>query len=81
MLPLSRTNYASHLSSLVELEADHQERELHRQNMASAWVNLQVDDGEYFNTLPENSIFLFLRSGEVWHPAGTDAVRAGSGIL
>ena len=38
---------------------------------------LQVDDGEYFNTLPENSVFLFLRSGEVWHPAGTDAVRAG----
>lgn len=36
----------------------------------------QVDDGEYFQTLPENSIFLFLRSGEVWHPAGTDAVRA-----
>ncbi len=37
----------------------------------------QVDDGEYFQTLPENSVFLFLRSGEVWHPAGTDAVRAG----
>ena len=37
----------------------------------------QVDDGEYFQTLPENSIFLFLRSGEIWRPQGTDAVRAG----
>ena len=37
----------------------------------------QVDDGEYFQTLPENSIFQFLRSGEIWHPAGTDAVRSG----
>lgn len=34
-----------------------------------------VDDGEYFQTLPENSIFLFLRSGETWHPAGSDSVR------
>ena len=38
---------------------------------------LQVDDGEYFQTLPENSVFIFLRSGEIWRPEGTDAVRAG----
>jgi hypothetical protein len=37
----------------------------------------QVDDGEYFQTLPGNSVFLFLRSGESWHPAGTDSVRSG----
>ena len=37
----------------------------------------QVDDGEYFQTLPENSVFIFLRSGEIWRPEGTDAVRAG----
>ena len=38
---------------------------------------MQVDDGEYFQTLPENSVFIFLRSGEIWRPEGTDAVRAG----
>ena len=37
----------------------------------------QVDDGEYFQTLPENTIFLFLRPGEIWRPAGTDAIRSG----
>jgi hypothetical protein len=37
----------------------------------------EVDDREYFQTLPENSIFLFLRSGEIWRPEGTDAVRSG----
>ena len=36
-----------------------------------------MDDGEYFQTLPENSVFIFLRSGEIWRPEGTDAVRAG----
>ena len=38
---------------------------------------LQVDDGEYFQTLPENSIFMFLRSGESWHPTGSDSIKAG----
>ena len=41
------------------------------------FATLQVDDGEYFQTLPENSVFIFLRSGEVWRPEGTDAVRVG----
>ena len=40
-------------------------------------MSFQVDDGEYFQTLPENSVFIFLRSGEIWRPEGTDAVRAG----
>ena len=37
----------------------------------------QVDDGEYFQTLPENSIYMFLRSGESWHPTGSDSIKAG----
>ena len=37
----------------------------------------KVDDGEYFQTLPENTIFLFLRPGELWRPAGTDSIRSG----
>ena len=36
-----------------------------------------MDDGEYFQTLPENTIFLFLRPGELWRPAGTDSIRSG----
>ena len=39
---------------------------------------LQVDDGEYFQTLPENSIFMFLRTGESWHPTGSDSIKAGT---
>ena len=38
----------------------------------------QVDDGEYFQTLPENSIYMFLRSGESWHPTGSDSIKAGT---
>ena len=34
----------------------------------------QVEDGEYFQTLPENTIFIVLRGGEVWAPAGEDIV-------
>lgn len=37
----------------------------------------QVDDGEYFQTLPENTIFLFLRPGELWRPVGADSIRSG----
>ena len=40
----------------------------------------QVDDGEYFQTLPENSIYMFLRSGESWHPTGSDSIKAGKKI-
>ena len=36
-----------------------------------------MDDGEYFQTLPENTIFLFLRANETWRPSGTDFVRSG----
>ena len=41
----------------------------------------KVDDGEYFQTLPENTIFLFLRPGELWRPAGTDSIRSGKKLL
>ena len=34
----------------------------------------QVEDGEYFQTLPENTIFIVLRAGELWAPAGEDIV-------
>lgn len=34
----------------------------------------QVEDGEYFQTLPENTIFIVLRPGEAWAPAGEDIV-------
>jgi CIDE-N domain len=37
----------------------------------------QVEDGEYFRTLPNNSVLLLLRPGERWHPAGVDVIRAG----
>ena len=90
MLPLSRTNYASHLSSLVELEAEHQERELHRHNMASAWVNLQVDDGEYYvavycpgvadglASLPEgNEVRVRPRDGLRWSVINVCEVKGG----
>ena len=39
----------------------------------------QVEDGEYFQTLPENTIFIVLRPGEVWAPAGEDIVTQGTG--
>ena len=37
----------------------------------------QVEDGEYFQTLPENTIFILLRPGEAWAPAGEDIVSQG----
>ena len=37
----------------------------------------QVEDGEYFQTLPENTIFIVLRPGEIWAPAGEDIVSQG----
>ena len=37
----------------------------------------QVEDGEYFQTLPENTIFIVLRPGEAWAPAGEDIVTQG----
>ena len=37
----------------------------------------QVEDGEYFRTLPNNAVLLLLRPGERWHPPGADIIRAG----
>jgi hypothetical protein len=37
----------------------------------------QVEDGEYFRTLPNNTILLLLRQGERWYPSGVDVIRAG----
>ncbi|KAK8393784.1 hypothetical protein O3P69_006831 [Scylla paramamosain] len=35
----------------------------------------QVEDPEYFCTLPENTVFLLLRQGEHWYPAGVEVLR------
>lgn len=37
----------------------------------------QVEDGEYFKTLGNNTILLLLRHGERWCPTGVDIIRAG----
>ncbi|XP_046390610.1 uncharacterized protein LOC124159104 [Ischnura elegans] len=37
----------------------------------------QVEDGEYFRTLPPNTVLLLLRQGETWGPVGgVDVIRA-----
>ena len=41
----------------------------------------QVEDGEYFQTLPENTIFIVLRPGEAWAPAGEDIVSQGGAVI
>ncbi|OAD61987.1 hypothetical protein WN48_06757 [Eufriesea mexicana] len=38
----------------------------------------QVEDGEYFKTLANNTILLLLRHGERWCPTGVDIIRAGN---
>lgn len=38
----------------------------------------QVEDPEYFCTLPENTVFLLLRQGEHWYPAGVEVLRQGN---
>jgi hypothetical protein len=40
-----------------------------------------VDDPEYFSSLPENTVFLLLRQGEHWYPAGVEAIRQGTTSL
>ena len=40
----------------------------------------QVEDGEYFRTLPNNTVLLLLRPGERWHPPGVDVLRAGKSL-
>jgi len=37
----------------------------------------QVEDGEYFRTLANNTVLLLLRQGERWYPTGVDAIKAG----
>lgn len=37
----------------------------------------QVEDGEYFRTLANNTVLLLLRQGERWYPVGVDVIKAG----
>lgn len=37
----------------------------------------QVEDGEYFRTLANNTILLLLRQGDRWYPTGVDVIKAG----
>lgn len=37
----------------------------------------QVEDGEYFRTLPNNTVLLLLRQGDRWSPSGADVIIAG----
>jgi CIDE-N domain len=41
----------------------------------------QVEDGEYFRTLANNTILLLLRQGERWYPTGVDVIKAGMLLL
>lgn len=40
----------------------------------------QIEDGEYFRTLPNNTVLLLLRHGERWHPQKVDVIRAGKKV-
>lgn len=37
----------------------------------------QVEDGDYWRTLPPNTVLLLLRAGERWYPTGVDVIKAG----
>jgi hypothetical protein len=37
----------------------------------------QIEDPEYFKTLPNNTTVLLLRNDEYWYPAGVDAIKTG----
>lgn len=41
----------------------------------------QVEDGEYFRTLANNTVLLLLRQGERWYPTGVDVIKAGKKII
>jgi hypothetical protein len=41
----------------------------------------QVEDGEYFRTLANNTILLLLRQGERWYPTGVDVIKAGKSFF
>ncbi|XP_031640706.1 uncharacterized protein LOC116352335 isoform X2 [Contarinia nasturtii] len=36
----------------------------------------QIEDGEYFRTLANNTVLLLLRQGERWFPTGVDVIKA-----
>ncbi|XP_013182053.1 PREDICTED: uncharacterized protein LOC106128289 isoform X2 [Papilio xuthus] len=36
----------------------------------------QVEDGEYWRTLPPHTVLLLLRAGERWYPTGVDVIKA-----
>ncbi|CAH2241032.1 jg4102 [Pararge aegeria aegeria] len=36
----------------------------------------QVEDGDYWRTLPPNTVLLLLRPGERWYPTGVDVIKA-----
>lgn len=38
----------------------------------------QIEDGEYFRTLANNTVLLLLRQGERWFPIGVDVIKAGA---
>lgn len=38
----------------------------------------QIEDGEYFRTLANNTVLLLLRQGERWYPTGVDVIKAGT---
>lgn len=37
----------------------------------------QIEDPEYFKTLPNNTTVLLLRNDEYWYPAGVNAIKTG----
>lgn len=41
----------------------------------------QVEDGEYFRTLANNTVLLLLRQGERWYPTGVDVIKAGKYLV
>jgi len=38
----------------------------------------QIEDPEYFKTLPNNTTVLLLRNDEYWYPAEVDAIKTGN---
>lgn len=38
----------------------------------------QIEDPEYFKTLPNNTTVLLLRNEEYWYPAEVDAIKTGN---
>jgi len=38
----------------------------------------QIEDFEYFKTLPNNTTVLLLRDEEYWYPAEVDAIKTGN---